>query len=402
MTSAVGIPSHLNTVSFSSDGDVAVAYLDYSAGGDIVVEGFADLGEVAFIDLVDGVKAGSTSVGFSPSKVLFAPNNQVVVMSRSQVVAVDLETFQKTLEAPLTLDADQQVDPSGAELAYNDDTGSVTLLLTVDGSSDLYMLDLETEYWNIGDLGAVPSSIGVDSTSSKSLFVFSASSKAVILDHGELSTLNSSSIEDIELEEPANSVLVGGSFAVLYNDANDYVHDVYRVDMETQELTEYVLANPLSSLELTASGTYAVGVMRPEGSSYGSGLDYYQDSRYGLAVLDMSSNDAVSLVAEARPLGIALIEDGEDSCALAVMEGVDTLLQVNLSDPSGATMIDLPAAPTAIGALPDGRFAISHDIGLGMVSFLDPETLELKTVSGFAAAGLLQDDILPRRGEEQK
>ena len=51
------------------------------------------------------------------------------------------------------------VDPSGAELAYDDESGAVTLLLTVDGSADLYMLDLQTEYWNIGDLGAVPSSI---------------------------------------------------------------------------------------------------------------------------------------------------------------------------------------------------------------------------------------------------
>ena len=69
-TQVMEIPSHLNTVDFSSDGTIAVAYLDYGVGGDIVTDGVADLGEVAFIRLSDGVKS-SVSVGFSPSRVLF-------------------------------------------------------------------------------------------------------------------------------------------------------------------------------------------------------------------------------------------------------------------------------------------------------------------------------------------
>ena len=36
-------------------------------------------------------------------------------MSQSQVVAVDLDTFERTLEAPLTLDADQAINPSNAD-----------------------------------------------------------------------------------------------------------------------------------------------------------------------------------------------------------------------------------------------------------------------------------------------
>ena len=101
-------------------------------------------------------------------------------MSRSQVVAVDLSTFEKVLEAPLSLDADQQIDPSGAELAYDSESGHTTLLLTVSGSSDLYMLDLENEFWNIGDLGAIPSSIGVDNSSSKSFIDSPGKTKIVV------------------------------------------------------------------------------------------------------------------------------------------------------------------------------------------------------------------------------
>ena len=398
-TQSMSIPSHLNTVEFSNDGSIAVAYLDYSQGGDINVDGVADLGEVAFIRLADGVKS-SVSVGFSPSRVLFGPNNTAVVMSRSRVVAVDLDTFEKVLEAPLSLDADQQVDPSGAELAYDAASGNTSLLLTVYGSTDLYMLDLANEFWNIGDLGAIPSAIGVDNSSSKSVFVFGSSSKAVILDHSALSTLNSSSLDTVYLEEPANSTILGEGFALLYHSSNDYVHDVYRIDLDTQELTEYVVANPLSSLVLTPSGARAVGIMRPE-YSYGSGVDAYQDNRWGIAIIDTNTNDSISLVAEAQPIGLEIIENETGSFALVLMSGLDYLLQVNLNNPSSSSKVDLPAAPLALDSMPDGRFVISHDMSMGMISLLDPVSLELNTIDGFALDGILSEPTLNRRNTEE-
>jgi hypothetical protein len=396
----VDIPSHLNTVSFSEDGEIAVAYLDYEAGGEFEVNGFADLGEVAFIRLTDGTK-GSASVGFSPKQVLFSPDNQAVVMSRSQVVAVDLDTFEKTLEAPLTLDADQAIDPSNAELAFDPDSGVTNLLLTVQGSSDLFMLDLVSKYWNIGNLGAIPSTMGVDNDTAKSVFVFASNSKAVILDHSQLSTLNESSLKDVDLEEPANSVQIGAGFALLYNDSSNAVHDVYKLDLSSDDpvLTEYVVSNPVDQMYLTESGRYAVAVVRPESSS-GSGMDYYQDANWGLSILDLTSDESVSLVAEREPVGIALVEDAENSYAVALLAGSDTLLQVNLAQPNSAVEVDLPAAAISISALPDGNFAIAHNQSLGMISILDPSTLELQTMSNFAATNLFEQKELPRRGEE--
>ena len=73
--------------------------------------------------------------------------------------------------------------------------------------------------------------------------------------------------------------------------------------MESRELTEYVVANPLYKMTLSQSGKYAVGLMKPE-STYGSAIDAYQDGRYGLAVLDMEGDDVVNLVAETQPIGL--------------------------------------------------------------------------------------------------
>ena len=130
----------------------------------------------------------------------------------------------------------------------------------------------------------------------------------------------------------------------------------------------------------------------------------YADSRWGISVLDMASDDTVNLVAAARPIGVELVEDENTSYALVLMEGVEFVLKMNLSDPLSASKIELPAPPVAIGSMQtaEGHFVISHDVTLGMISTLDPKTETLKTVSGFAAASLLEEDTLPRRAVEEE
>ena len=51
--------------------------------------------------------------------------------------------------------------------------------------------------------------------------------------------------------------------------------------------------------------------------------------------------------------------------------------------------------------MPDGRFVISHDFDMGMISFLDPATLELSTIDGFALESILAEPTLSRRTEEE-
>ena len=140
-----------------------------------------------------------------------------------------------------------------------------------------------------------------------------------------------------------------------------------------------------------------MGLMSPE-SSYSSGVDGYQDARYGIAVIDIQNDNVTSLVAESMPIGVELIENETGAYALALLDGIDTLLQVDLANPSQSAEIELPAPPVAIDSMPDGRFVISHEVSMGMVSILDPNDLEnLITISGFAAAGFLAEDELVQR-----
>ncbi|MEL6349395.1 MAG: hypothetical protein AAFV53_40205 [Myxococcota bacterium] len=393
----IEIPPHLNTVSFSEDGAIAVAYLDYVSGQEISIDGVADLGEVRFLNL-DTEEQGSVSVGFSPERVLFSQDNtSAVVMSRSKIIVVNLTDFEVVLEAPLTLDPDEQVDPSGA--ALTPDGG--TLLVTVRGSSDLYMLDLDTVFWNLGVLDAEPSTLAVDPQNNRSVFVFSGSSEVNVLDNDGLSAFSQELIESIPLDEPSNQIRVQDGQAILYNNSSGDYHDVYRLDLDNLELTEYVLENPVSELQLTPSGRYAVAIVRPEGGNR-STLDGYQDARWGLGVLNLDGDEAVSLVTETQPLGVAVIEDGETSSALVLLADREYLLYLDLSNPSVKTEVPLPAAPVSLDTLADGRFLITHDASLGLISYLDPTDLSLTSIDGFATVGLLRDDLLPRRDEGEQ
>jgi hypothetical protein len=158
-------------------------------------------------------------------------------------------------------------------------------------------------------------------------------------------------------------------------------------------------------LTLTQSGKYAVGLMMPE-NSYGSGIDAYQDARYGLAILDMEGDDVVNLVAESQPIGLEIVEGDDGDFALVLLEGKDTLLQVDLANPSQSLEVDLPATPIAISTRPtvdseQEKFIISHNVDVGMVSILDPKTLEIKTITGFGLAGsLVQPEFFNREEGE--
>ncbi|MDP6931780.1 MAG: hypothetical protein QGG40_02645 [Myxococcota bacterium] len=390
ITATADVPGHLDSLVFSDDGGTAVAYLDYD-GSDLPTSGIVDLSEVRFIRLSDGTTQ-SVSVGFSPSNVLFsADGTKALVMSRSAATLVSLETFEKEVEYPLTLDPDQEIDPSGAQLTPDGQYA----LISIQGESDLYALDLEDPSIDMIELAGTPADLGIDVTTDTAVVVYGSRSEVDVLSNAALDA----DPETVDLDEPCTSVLTGDSFAVLYNDISE-THDVYKLELDTMELTEFVMGNPVDSLELSDSLQYAVAVLSPEYSG-SSGLEGYQDEHWGISILDMVVGGSVDLTLEYTPVGVEVVETDDGTWLLVLMEGLETVLLVDLDNTSNRVEVDLPAAPASIGAMPDGRFYITHDAPLGLVSFLDPsESDALESVHGFAALGLFEQTELDSSTED--
>ena len=385
------IPSHMNAMTFTPDGNTALVYMDDASGSQSVSGPIVDLSEVVLLDLESGDTA-SVSVGFMPRNILFTNDgNRAVVMSRSKVVVLDLESNAITIEYPLTLDADIEIDPAAAVLTPD----GRYVLISIEGTNDLYKLDLEVVSIDMEALDSSPSDMSADAEHEQTVLVYRDRAQVDLITEHDFIARTS-----LELDDPATDIAMGAGTAVLYNTRNAGVRDIILLDLGSHETTEYVASNPVDSLQLSPEGDYAVAVLKPTYGNYGNDLDAYQKSRWGLAVADLLSNDIVSLVLESEPVGVEMVQTDEGAFALLLLSGFDSLIQIDLSAPGNYSMIELPSDPVGIDASPSGGFTIAHDSGLGQISFLDPTTGEINTTGGFATAGWMDDEFLPRRDTE--
>ncbi len=390
------VPAQYNAFAFNESGSLAVAYLDFSDGETIDVNGVLNLTEAVFVDLASG-DTHAVPVGFAPENVLFSEDGtQALVLSRSKVAVVSLageDAWTRTVTFPLTLDVDQEVDPDNAVLVTNEDGDTDYALVSVAGESELYVLDLTNESIDIVELDGVPADLAVDPTTNRTLIVYAARARLDLLEH-ELFELAS-----VELDEPATRIAGGDGRFVLYNDAGRY-HDVYVYDSDAETLEEMRAENPVRELRLTADGGFGVATLEMEGGSGNDASGFY-DQYFGLGVFDLGDDpaDPVALLLEGEPLGLELTADDTSNYALVLMADVDGLQKVDLAGGS-ATEILLEEPPLGIDAMPDGRFVVTHDAPLGLLTFVDASTEERVTAAGFAADGLLERPVLPRRNVE--
>lgn len=369
-----------NAVAFSEDGRHAVAYLDFSQGVD--VDSVLNLTGVVVVDLA-AQQNQLVAVGFAADRVLFVENDlgeaeRAVVVSRNAVAVIDLlaDPPEVTVTFPLTLDPDTVVDPVGIDLTPD----GRYALLSARGSSDLYALDLEVNAINIVELAGAPGAMAVSGPADRTVLVYPGQPVVELLDHAFFD------VQSIPLDESMDRITLAGEQAVLWDSTGG--HDLYRLDLETDDLVEYVLQNPAVSVTLAPTNEFAVVLTRAEGSFGGDGVDAIYDQHPGMEIVDLRTDDTEPFLLEGQGLGVAFATDGTYLQALVLQQDVDYLYRLDLYTRESAE-IELSAPPVAIGAMPDGRFYITHDRALGLVSFLDPANGRITEVAGFASLGII-------------
>ncbi len=380
--SPIEIPRHFNRLTFTSDGSQAVAWLEFTNETVLDISAVDNLTEVVFVDLAS-VIATPVAIGDVADRILFDQDDtKALILSRSQVAVVELTSgdYEREVTFPLALDVDDQVLPTDLVLTAD----GRYALLTIQGSGDLYVLDLVAESINIVSLDAVPTDLVVEPTMDTSVLVYGSQARLDLLDHKFFE------LTPIELEEPVTTIHMLDGQAFVLNTVNAGAKDAYRVDLETGELTEYRLENPAFDSQIHPDGNYAVAFTNPEGG-FGSGVEALFDQNYGVELLDMASDDSVPLVAAGEPIGLAFRGSGIESQALVLVRGYDDLMQVDLARAT-STPLALEDTPLGIGALGD-TFYITLESPLGMVSFLSPDG-KVTTATNFAEIGLLPAEPL--------
>lgn len=383
---SLDIPAELNSLLFNNTGTLGAAYFNFAEADNIEVEGVLNLSSVVFVDLEEGT-THTVPIGFAAEDVLFsADGGRAVVLSRSQVAVVDLNTFSVSVTYTLSIDADQEVVPTDVVLTEDGRYALVSV-----NSSDLYILDLEQESIDIVELGATPSDLMVDYTTDQTLIVYSGQQRLDVMEHEYFE------ITSYELEESMAHIAGGEGMAVLYAVGGN--KDVYAVDVTTNDITEFRSENPIKEMFLTADKAIAVATLYPENGSSAGASGFY-DQYYGLGIFPVQSGaDPIPLVLESEPVGVELVDSNGSHQALVLMSGVDTLLRVDL-DTTMAAEVELEEPPVGIDAMPDGAFVVTHDSALGLISFLGADSDEVVTASGFASIGALSEYKLVDREEE--
>ncbi len=387
---AVQVDGTFNAIQYADDGQYAIAYLDFS-DPELTLDGVINLTSVVVLDLTSGVST-PVSVGFAADRVLFTHSlngeaERAVVLSQNEVAVIDLTTPTPTnsVTFPLTLDPDSVVTPVGIQLTPD----GRYALISVAGSSDLYALDLLNESINIVELSHNPTDMAVNTETDRTVLVYNSGSVVDVLEH-EFFDLDSFS-----LDEPMSQISGGSNFSLLWSDGNE--HDAYRLDLETNNLVEYRLQNPAISMHIAPTEEFAIALTRPE-NGFGEGIEGLYDSNPGMEVIDLQDDETEPFLLEGTGLGVSWAATEASLHALILQETAEYVYKLDMYT-GRAEELELSEPPMAIGNMTDGTFFITHNVGLGLVTFLDPVTNDTREVSGFATLGLADPiELLKQKG----
>ncbi|MCA9488285.1 MAG: hypothetical protein KC621_00115 [Myxococcales bacterium] len=370
------LPGAYNAVAFSEDARFATAFFDFSR--EVEIDGVLNLTGVVVLDLERDVQT-LVPVGFAADRILYVNDDQgaaleAVVLSRNQVALVDLTADPPALSVtyPLSLDPDVVVDPVGADVTPD----GRYALISARSSSDLYAIDLAQPAINLIELAGAPRDMVVSADTDQTVLVYGGPT-VELLDHQRFE------IDAVGLDEGMDHITLVDGSAVLWGSGNQ--HDLYRLDLTNHALVEYRLQNPATTVSIAPTGEMAVALTRAEGGG-GSDVDAIYDAHPGMEIVDLRTDETTPFLLEGDGLGTAFSSDGTNLQLLVLQRGVDYLYRLDLYTRQEGR-IELSAPPVAIGSMPGGRFFVTHDAPLGLVSFLDPQSGEIEEIGGFATLG---------------
>jgi hypothetical protein len=362
----------LGPLHVSPDGRFAAALAD--AGADDAIGGLVNLTAMQVIAL-DTNESWIVSTGFAASDVLFLQDaagvtDAAIVLAPNEVAVVDLTAQSPDPEVvfPLRLDGFGQTLPRSVSVTPD----RAHALVTIQNSSDLFVLDLVAYSINILSLRGVPTTLTLDPDGDRTFIGYTNSSVIEAVDHGNFDLRAWTTHGPVDRMEVRDDVL----FA--WNHANGAF--VERIDLATDDQVSWPLN--YASGELFVSPDNAWALTTP--SAY--------PARFEL--LDLAPGVDGELDTDPRPFGLdgVVLDAAFDSsagAALLLQETEEDVLRVRWPSLE-ADAIALSQPPVAIGAMPTGGWFITHADPQGLLSFLSTNG-DVAEIGGFALHDLLTD-----------
>lgn len=355
------------------------------------VDGAQNPGEVSIVDFENQTVVSSV-MGFKPRGVGFtADDTRAFVLSDGLLASIDLTspTKPKTL---IPLSANPTTAPAAKEIAIAPD-GSSALVLSEASGNALTLVDLGTGALttiSVGSAGTIATDLDL-SADGRFYAVASAGATASTVD-----------LLDRDNAFAKTTVLIPGAAGSLEPSPDDeelWVFSknamderIWRIDLAADlggpnpVVTEYALVKPVRSVFVARNGAGAVILHRFTDVVDGvpSGESDYEDAHV-MSVLDPDAGGGVPLLSSVAlddaPDQVAVTSDG--TWAFAQLPISNTALVASLT----SLLVDplpLGSKPLFVGAVEGSHTGyVLQKHPLGRISFLDPDALDVDTITGF-------------------
>jgi len=376
--SDVDVRPNFNNMSMSPDGRFVIcwhdpAVTDTESSG----SGAQSFNEISVVDTVS-LNHTPLVVGFNPRGVTFTPDSsKAVVVSDAYVAVLDLTADE--LSPTRIAVSDDLVNPPLAEEIVVAPSGTYAFVRQF-GATALVVVDLIDAVADTVAVGANPTDLDLTPDGTQAVAVARGSHELWV--YSVADPFAPAQVVSMPDTETFGSVVMSpdGSRGLLYSTASgDSVYGTW--ELSDDSVTVRSLVKPVASVSMSPTGETALFFHpKDNGNDVDSSSEFYD--HYGLTMVDVVDDFFPNpLRLPAQPIGFA--NSGDGSQGYMIMDGAPYLEVLHY----GSLLYDeveLKSNPVFVGVLPESTLAyVSQEHALGRISFYDPDSQILQTITGF-------------------
>jgi DNA-binding beta-propeller fold protein YncE len=379
-------PPHLNRLAIGPLGTVALAYFELEQAD---TQGIGSFQDVSLVDLTPGQQAVfNVSVGFRPRDVMFSASEQTAfVITEDGVSILDTQDLSGGYVAPtVAVSDDPLADGQPAEV-----------IVTPDGNyafarwswmEAVRAINLQTETLTDTPLSGPPTDIDLTASGDRLVAVVRESAQVHIMDV-PTDIGDASAVETVDCTGLAigSAILTADEqHALLFTNAsNSKLLSV--LELDTAVLDTALLKKGIRTVALAPDGQTALVLHNkiPGEPLPSDDFETQLDKRYGFSLFQLDTLFAKLQITDANPGAFAFMPDSRAAYLIVAdpTRDLKKVLGLNLSNlivdtyPMGSHPVELGVVPST------ERIYVSQDHPMGRVSFINANTEEVRTVTGF-------------------
>ncbi|MFT5583698.1 MAG: DNA-binding beta-propeller fold protein YncE [Cognaticolwellia sp.] len=372
----VEVRSNFNNMVLSSDGTWALVYNDADLPQGTSTGNLQSFNEISLVNTLTGEHT-SMAVGFHPRQVAFTPDSsQVLVVAEGTMAILDLDA--ETIKPRLVELDEDSLDPAQAEEVVIEPTGQFAFVRQF-GEDDLVVVELASETLSRVNIGFNPTDLDLSPDGTLAVVVSRGSNELHILDAQD--PLGAKRVVALPEGEILGSLQFSpdGTKGILYTTASPVAH--YTTwDVDTDQVKVRDLEKPVESVSVSPTGgTLLVLHSLEDDPETPTSSPFY--GQHALTMIDLDSFLANPLLLPAKPSATANSADG--LYGYFIMDGVSSLAVLRYEQLL-FDEVPLRSDPVHLGVLPESSLAfVNQEHPLGRLSFYEPSTQELQTITGF-------------------